>query len=304
MDTTKTPPSANPAPPQPATQSKPTTTTPTVSLSGPKILLIGAAGSGKTYALGTMVEWAQAHDRKVHCLFVENGLESLLGYWLDRGKPIPPNLSYHVVTTKAIPLSSLIDASKKVGILSYKSITELVDPHRGDNNPYLRILESLTDFPNDRDGTKEGNIATWTSNDILCIDSLSELANACMKMVVGNKPTASQPDYGVSQNNLLNFLRYLTQGFQPTVVVISHVQRQTEELTGRTKLMVRAIGKAMADDIPQLFSEVLGCVRDGSNWYWDTADSSLDTKTRYLPIQSKITPNFSLIMDKWLKRQQ
>lgn len=272
------------------------------TLSGPKVLLIGAAGSGKTHALGTLVDWAQSHDRKIHVLFIENGLETLLGYWTDRNLSIPTNLRYHSITAKSIPLASLTDAAKKVGILSYKSITEMVDPKRSENNPYLRILEALADFPDDRTGQKCGNIGEWKSDDILCIDSLSELANSCMKMVIGSKPTASPSDYGVAQNNLLNLLRFFTQGFAPTLVMTAHVQRQQDEITGSVKLMTKAIGKAMADDIPQLFSEVIGTVRDGTSWYWDTANSSLDTKTRYLGIASKIPPNFSAIMDKWEKR--
>lgn len=274
----------------------------TPTLAGPKILLIGSSGSGKTRSLGTLVDWAAKNDRQVRLLFTENGLETLLGYWTDRNLPIPSNLSYHVSTTQAIPLAALTDAAKKVGLLSYKSITEMIDPDRSKNNPYEKILTVLADFPDDRTGKKLGNIGEWKSDIIFGIDSLSELANACMKMVVGAKPTASPSDYGVAQNNLLNFLRYLTQGFQPTMVMTAHVQRQTDEITGRVKLQTKAIGKAMGDDIPQLFSEVIGCVRDGGSWFWDTQNSDLDTKTRYLPIAAKITPDFAQIMDRWIKR--
>ena len=274
----------------------------TPALAGPKILLIGASGSGKTRSIGTLVDWAAKNGRSVRVLFTENGLETLTGYWTDRGLKVPGNLSWHVSTTKSIPLSSLMDAAKKVGLLNYKAITEMIDPDRDRNNPYLKILTALTNLPDDRTGELLGNIDKWTSNDILVIDSLSELANAAMKMVTGAKPTASPSDYGVAQNNLLNFLRYLTQGFPPTLVMTAHVQRQVDEITGMTKLQTKAIGKAMGDDMPQLFSEVIGAVRDGTNWWWDTANSSLDTKTRYLPIQSKISPDFAQIMDRWVKR--
>ena len=273
-------------------------------LSGPKILIIGASGTGKTRSIGTLVDWAarQSPPRNVYVLFTENGLETLLGYWLDAGRQVPANLAYHVVTTKAIPLADLMEAAKKVGILNYKAITEMVDPNRSANNPYYKIMEVLAKFTDDRTGKDCGNIGTWTASDIFVIDSLSELANACFKMVIGNKPTASPSDYGVAQNNLLNFLRYITQGFAPTVAITAHVQRQTDEITGSVKLQTKAIGKAMGDDIPQLFSEVIGAVREGATWWWDTANSSLDTKTRYLPIASKITPDFAQIMDKWVKR--
>lgn len=277
---------------------------PSIELAGPKCLIIGASGSGKTFSLGTLVDWAakQNPPREVRVLFIESGLESLLGYWTDRNLPIPANLSYHVFQPKAVPFSALQEMAKKVGILSFKSLSEGVDPDRASNNPYEKFLGVLAKFPDDRTGTTKGNIGEWTNRDILVLDSLSEMAWIAMKMVIGNKPTASPSDYGVAQNNLINLLRYLTQGFQPTVVMTAHIQRQQDEITGGVKLMTKAIGKAMADDIPQLFSEVVGAVRDGTNWYWDTANSMLDTKTRYLPIQSKIKPDFAQIMDKWARR--
>lgn len=277
---------------------------PITTMVGPKILLEGPSGVGKTYAIGTAVDWAarQTPPREVFVLFTENGLETLLGYWKDRGLEVPANLHWHSVKTQPLSLKALTDAAQKVGILSYKSITEMVDPERGKNNPYYAILQALTDFPDDRTGKKFGNVGDWKSDKIFAIDSLSELANACMKMVIGNKPTASQPDYGIAQNNLMNLLRYFTQGFQPTLILTAHVQRQVDEITGSVKLMTKAIGKAMADDIPQLFSETIYAMREGNAWYWDTAAAGVDTKTRYLPIAGKIKPDIGVIMDKWLAR--
>lgn len=276
-------------------------------LLGPKILLQGDSGAGKTYALGPLVDWAQAAGYEVFILFTENGLETLLGYWRDppAGKPareVPSCLHWHTITTPALSLAKLTDAAKKVGQLSYEALTKSVDPDRSANNPYEKILQVLADFPDDRTGKKFGNIGTWTNKRILGVDSLSELANAAMKMVIGSKPTASPPDYGVSQNNLMNLLRYFTQGFAPTFVMTAHLQRQVNELTGGVQLMTKAIGKSMADDIPQLFSEVLYAKREGGDWYWDTAAVGVTTKTRYLPISAKIPPNLGAIMTRWVKR--
>lgn len=291
------------SPSAPATLSK--------ELVGPKILIQGDSGSGKTSDLATIVEWGarQTPMVEVFILFTENGLETLLGWWKDPpvgldGKPIRPakevplNLHWHVVEGGALSLKALTDAAQKVGLLSYKAITEMVDPDRGSNNPYYKVLQALSDFPDDRTGKKFGNIGGWGADKVLAIDSLSELANACMKMVIGNKPTASQPDYGVAQNNLMNLLRYFTQGFKPTFVITAHLQRQQNELTGGVQLMTKAIGKAMADDIPQLFSEVLYAVKEGTQYYWDTAAVGVSNKTRYLP-PGKRPKDLGYIMDKW-----
>lgn len=275
-------------------------------LDGPKIILEGPSGSGKTYAIGTLVDWAarQSPPRPVHVIFTENGLETLLGYWTRRKQPVPANLRYHVVRTPALSLAALTEGAKKVGQLSYEALTKSIDPDRAKNNPWEKFLITLADVPDDRTGTKHGNIGEWGPDTILVNDSLSETANACIRMVIGNKPTTSQPDYGVAQNNLINWLRYMTQAFRGTFVITAHVQRQINEITGTTQLMTKAIGKALADDIPQLFSETIYTSREGTNWWWDTAAANVDTKTRYLPIASKIQPNFAQIMDEWLARSR
>lgn len=275
-------------------------------LAGPKMLLEGPSGSGKTHALGTLVDWAakQQPPIPVHVLFTENGLETLLGYWTKRKQPVPANLRWHVLRSSSIGLDALIAGANQTGKVTMDTLFKSIDPDRHKNNPWETFLRCLTDLPDDRTGTKHGNIGTWTARTVLVNDSLSETANICMRMVTGNKTSASLPEYGVAQGNLLNWLRYMTQTFQGTFVMTAHVQRQMNEVTGAQQLMTKAIGKAMADDIPQLFSEVLYTQRDGTNWYWDTAAANVDTKTRYLPIQAKIPPNFATIMDQWLERSK
>jgi hypothetical protein len=272
-------------------------------LTGPKILIEGPAGTGKTHALGTLVDWAAANGKEVFVLFVENGLETLLGYYTDRGLPIPDALHYHSTLTKPVSLASLIKAADNVGKLSYEGLTKMSDPNRGgENNAFLKILTACSDFPDDRTGKKFGAVDSWGLDKVFVIDSLSELANAAFKMVIGSKPTASQPDYGVAQNNLMNFLRLNTQGIPCIFVITAHVAREIDEITGGIKLMTKAIGKALANEIPQLFSDVIYTMREGTNFYWSTAELSVDTKSRNLPIASKQRPDFGTILGKWVSR--
>lgn len=280
------------------------TTTNPPSLMGPKVLLEGPAGTGKTYSIGKLVDWAAENKMRVFVLFTENGLETLLGYWVDRGLPVPDNLFYHSTLTRPVGLASLLDSADKVGKFTYELITKMTDANRSKNNAFHKILEACSNFPDDRTGELLGPIDTLSPRDIFVIDSLSELANACFKMVIGNKPTASMPDYGVSQNMLMNFIRLCTQGMACTFVLTAHVERQTDEITGGVKLMTKSIGKAMANDLPQLFSDVIYTVREGSNFYWDTAASNVDVKSRNLPISSKQPPDFGQIMAKWKARSE
>ena len=277
----------------------------------PKVIVQGDSGTGKTYSFGKLVDWAAAQNPpiRVAVLFTENGLETLLGYWRTPmsgpPRPVPKNLAWHQVQNASLDLEALQEAMRLVGDLTYESLTKVIDPDRGRRNPALKILKSFSDFPDDRTGTTLGNIGRWGSDMILGIDSLTELADAYAKANTGTKPVMSQPEYLVAQNNLLNFIRYLCGPSQRFgLVMTAHVQKQINELTGGMSIMTKSIGKAIADDIPKHFSEVLYCYAEGANWYWDTAAANVIRKTRYLPISSKIPQDLSRIWGEWRKRTE
>lgn len=273
------------------------------TLAGPKVLLMGPAGTGKTYALGTLADWAQEHGKKMFVLGLDQGVEALFGYWTDKGKEIPPCLHWHQQLTTPLSLKKLLDAANKVGRFSYKMLTEMQDADRdGDNNAFWKILGSCANPVSDRDGTKFPPVDSWGTDMIFVIDGLTELSNAAMKMQVGNKPTAAPPDYGVAQNNLMNFLRLCAQGSRYTFVLIAHVQRSKNEITGSETIQVNTVGQAICSEIPPMFSDVIFTVREWSTFTWDTAAYGVDTKTRSLGYRSKITHDFAQIMDLWVKR--
>jgi len=273
-------------------------------LTGVKVLLEGPSGTGKTYALGALVDWCakQTPVMNVCVLFTERGLETLLGYWSDRGLPVPPNLHWRDLITRPVGLSAMLTAAQNVGKLSYDGVTKLTDAARSQNNPFEAVLTACNDFQCDRTGEKLGSVDSWTANTIFVIDGLSELSNAAMKMVIGSKPTAAPADYGVAQNMLMNFLRLCTQGCACHFVLLAHVGREKDEMTGSIKLMTRAVGGAISGDIPPMFSDVIFTVREGTAFSWDTANANVDVKTRNLPIAAKQPPNFASIMEKWSAR--
>ena len=272
------------------------------SLIGPKICLMGLGGTGKTYSLGTLVDWADANGFEVATLFTESGLETLLGYFRDKGREPPACLYWHQQLTRPVGLKAMLTAADNIGKLSYEAVTKMTDPDRGKNNAFWAILASCSDFTDDRTGKKLGPVDAFPKNRIFVMDSLTETANAAMKMQVGARPTAAPGDYGVAQGALMNFLRLCTQGIDCPFVMTAHVDRETDQVTQSTKVMIKAIGKALATEIPTLFSEIIYTTREGDKFFWDTAAYGVDTKTRSLGYRAKIEPNFALILDVWKKR--
>lgn len=272
-------------------------------LVGPKVCLMGLGGTGKTYALGTLCEWAEQNNFEVAVLFTENGLETLLGYFRDHGREPPACVYWHQQGTKPISLKALLNAADLVGKLSYEALAKSTDSNRGgENNAFWKILQSCSNFKDDRTGKEFGPVDMFPRNRIFAIDSLTELSNAAFKMQIGARPMASPGDYGVAQSNLMNFLRLCTQGLECPFVITAHVDRETDPVTQSTKVMIKAIGKALATEIPTLFSDVIYTVREGDKWYWDLNAFGVDSKSRSLPYKSKLAPDFGQIMNTWAKR--
>jgi len=274
-----------------------------ITLLGPKVCLMGLGGTGKTYALGTLADWCERNGFELAILFTEQGLESFLGYFRDKGREPPPCVYWHQQITRPISLKSLMLTADNVGKLSYEALAKSVDSNRsGDNNAFYKILGSCSDFKDDRTGKSLGSVDSFPRNRVFAMDSLTETSNAAMKMQIGARPMASPGDYGVAQNNLMNFLRLCTQGIPCPFVMTAHVDRETDAVTQSTKIMIKAIGKALSTEIPTLFSEMIYTTREADKFFWDTAAYGVDTKTRSLGIRSKIDPDFAAIFDKWKVR--
>jgi archaellum biogenesis ATPase FlaH len=271
-------------------------------LAGPNILVNGESGVGKTYSLGTLVDWCQRNGYEAFYLDIENSLETLLGYWRDRNLPVPECLHWHQLKSSPVSLTQMLSAAKDTGDLSYEMLTKKMDFNRGSNNHFWTILSTMADFKDDRTGKSFGPVDKFTVKQVFMLDSFTELSNAAAKMVIGSKPTMAPPEYGVAQNHLMNFVRLCTQGIPCTFVMTAHPTRDKDEVTGTVRTSIKTVGTAIQPEIPPLFSDMIYAVREGSKFTWDTAAYGVVTKTRYLGYRAGITQDFGQIMDLWLKR--
>lgn len=270
----------------------------TTTLPGFNVLLMGPAGTGKTHSIGTLVD----SGLDVFYLALEPGLESLLGYYTDAGKPVPPNLHWHTLKAPKASFADLLDSATKINQLSLESLAKMADPNRGKHNQFLELLSALNNFPDDRSGAKFGPVNEWGADKVLVIDGLAGINKAAMSLVIGGKPVKNQSDWGIAQDQVEKILRMLCDSCPCHFVLLAHVERETDAILGGVKLMVSTLGKALAPKIPAMFSDVILTVRQGSKFSWDTANVQADLKTRNLPIKADIVPEFKQIVDKWKAR--
>jgi hypothetical protein len=270
------------------------------ALPGVNVLLEGPTGTGKTHAVGTLVDYSP--QLEVYFLALESGMESLIGYFTDRGKPIPPNLHWHRLGQPEGGFAALAKGAEEIGSVTQESLHKKQDFERHKKNNYFKFLTILSNFTDQRTGQTFGPVDSWGPNRAIVIDGLTGMGNLAMSMVVGNKPVRSQADWGIAQDQVEKPLRILADGCPCHFILISHVEREVDQVMGGIKVTVSSLGRALPPKIPPMFSDVILSVRTGTVWTWSTANALCDLKTRNLPVAENIVPDFKQILDKWTSR--
>lgn len=271
---------------------------PPYTLPGVNVLLMGPSGTGKTHSIGTLVDLGI----DVFYLALESGMESLLGYWTDRGKPIPDNLHWHKVAAPSASFSDMIANAKNINMLNLESLAKMSDPNKSKHNQFISLLEALNNFPDDRTGELFGPVNLWDQSRVLVVDGATGLSQCAMALVVGGKAVRNQSDWGIAQDQVEKITRMLCDNCPCHFILLAHVERETDAVLGGVKLMVSTLGKALAPKFPAMFSDVILTERSAEKWTWNTASAMADVKTRNLPIKVDNQPDFKLIFDKWISR--
>lgn len=267
-------------------------------LPGFNILLMGPSGTGKTHSIGTLAD----SGIEVFYLAIESGYESVFGYWRDAGKDIPSNFHIHKLKAPQASFSELIDSAKKINSMNLETLAKMQDNNRSKHNQFITLIEALNNFTDDRTGEKFGSVDSWGTNRALVIDGLTGIGLAAMSLVIGGKPVRSQSDWGIAQDQVEKLVRMLCDNCRCHFVLLSHIDREVDQVLGGSKVMVSTLGKALAPKFPSMFSDVILTTRQGAKWNWDTASVTADLKTRNLPIRSDLEPNFGQIVSKWKNR--
>jgi hypothetical protein len=282
-----------------------------MSLPGVKTLLQGDGGTGKTFSLGTAVEWKHPISGKQLQVFYfafEAGAESLAGYFLDpppRGKgtkELPSNL--HIITVKPPSASwdSLAENVKLINTLSNSALRKVTDVNRSKYDQFEKFLRTFNDVTDDK-GQKHGSVDKWDADHFISIDGMTGLCRAAAQSVCGGKIDRDQSDFGLMMGLIEEFLRRITDAScKCHLALLSHVEPEIDEVNGGRKITVSVPGKKLAPKIPPMFSDVIACKRLGKQFVWDLEDPQYVLKTRNLPIESKLPPNFGQILDSWARR--
>jgi len=262
------------------------------TLPGPKVLLVGGSGAGKTYSLRTLPKLGM----KVFVVFTEPGMEVLADI------PCSEGMHWKYIPAVTASWAELEDAANKVNKFSYKALAEMGDINKGKYREFIELISSMANLKCDRCEQTFGAADTLSNEWCVVLDSLSGLSQMAMSLVIGGKPTASMPDWGIAMKNIESFVNKFTMDIPCMAVMIAHLERESDEVTGAVVNMASTLGRKLAPKLPRYFSEVVHARRDGSTWLWSTTTNNTDLKTRVLPITDKIIPDYKPLVETWKAR--
>lgn len=273
-------------------------------LSAPSTLLMGEMGSGKTWALKSLI----ALGFEVFYIPLEPGYLDTLGDVKDKihihyipafgGKEdVPEGKSFDV----------LMDTAKLISSTSHDTIQKMGGTNKQNHQQFFELIKTLNNFIDDRTGESFGDAAKWDHNRVLFVDGLSGVKEMAVRLTIGDKPFLELRDYSAVQHLIRQLVNGLCSKTQALFVLTAHLERETDPNTGAYKLMVSVPGKALAPEIPRFFSDSIYCKMEivggtTPKWTWNTLSPEVTTKSRNLPQAMGLKADFEQLVTNWRKR--
>jgi len=290
MVQTKAPTPTTPTPP-PKLAVAPTTLL-GVPLRAPSVILLGPPGSGKTTALVTLLK----AGLEVFVIVTEpTGVDSLIDA-CTRLRLSIDKLHWMVIPPARVGFDMLKDMADKVAVMNYEQLSNMNPTGGREKAQWFNLLAGIRDFKCDRTGQSYGSVMQFGPERAFALDSFSGASTMAWDITVGNKVTAHRGEWGTAMNMLQQFNAACCSNFKCIYVMTAHVERETDETTRGTKLMVSTLGSKLAPKIPREFSEVIYTYREGKEYFWSTMHNDVDLKHRALPLAPKLPPDFAPIV--------
>lgn len=276
-----------------------TTLTSDPLLRPPSILLMGPAGTGKTTSLSSIL----ASGLNLRMLATEPTAPSRVLDECAKRKIDNSRFHWQFVSPSTPKWDSLKESARLISMLSMKDLSNLTQGiAKPDNSQWITFLNAISDFTSSRSGEKFGDATEWGDDTCFVIDGLTGVNFMSRALTVGLKPTPSPGEWGVMQGNILDVVRKLATDCKCFFVLIAHVERETNELTGLQNITVSTLGAKLAPKIPPWFTTVVLSKKLDASFFWSTSETGVETKNGDLPLSKELSPSFDSLIASYRKR--
>lgn len=283
-------------------------TTPAIPifLNPPSNLLIGPAGTGKTWAVHTLL----AAGLEVRMLATEHSapnrvIQAVRTMEKDPAKQdeMLKRFDWKFISPAPPKWASLKESADVINRLSLEDIAKMrTGIAKSDGKQWIEVLNTCAEFHSDKDGEILGDVTEWGPDCAFVIDGLTGINTMSRNLTVGLKPNPAPGEWGVMQGNILTLVNKLASDCKCFFVCIAHVERENNEVTGISQVTVSTLGAKLAPKLPPLFSNVIYAQRAKDVFTWSTAALGVDTKAGDLPIQDNLRPDFTPIVQSYQAR--
>ena len=264
---------------------------------GPKIILQGEPGHGKTHAIRTLIE----AGLNVFVVFTEPGIEVLADQRKGKLYRCEDGLHWNYIPPVNADWSAMLQMAEYMNKFGFKELSNLPPMNREKYRQFLEVIGLLSNLKCQRCGKVFGPADQLTPYDKWCVvqDSLSSLSIMAMHVLIGNKPAIHEGEWGVAMLNLERLINKFAYDMKCMMVLTAHIEAEPSGISGASENMVATLGKKLAPKIPRPFSDVIHAYRDGDQFWWSTTTAQMKLKARNLPLSNRIPPTFVPIVKAW-----
>lgn len=268
---------------------------------GPKVLLMGAEGAGKTDSIRTLIEAGM----KVFVVFSEPGMEVLLDP--TRGRKVygcKDGLHWRYIPLAQPDFKDLLAIADLMNKFSFEALANQAPSKREKFRCFYEVVECMGNLRCERCGESFGPADRLDPYEKWCVvnDSLTSLSKAALYLHIGVKPGIHKGEYGICMLNIERYLDKFVGDMACMGIMMAHVDKEPNEVTGGLENMVATLGQKLAPKIPRPFSDVILAKREGDKFYWSTTETNYRLKTRNFAFSNKIEPTFKPLVEKWHRR--
>jgi hypothetical protein len=265
---------------------------------------MGEPGSGKTDSLTT---WIEAGKELFVIVTEPDGVASLLDS-CERRKLNVDKLHWMFALPAVPGWEALEEMTKAIGTMTFQQIAEIKSGIGKEHTrkPAWQFIQNGRNFVCERTGEAFGSVDKWDESRVIAIDSLSGLSLIAWMLTVGYKAGSHQGDWGSAMNFIEQLLLKFANDCKCYFTLTAHIEREINELTGSSRIMVSTLGRKLPPKIPRFFSEVILAKRTlkGTTpvFTWATVDALADLKNRALPCGTDLTPSFVPVVRAYERR--
>lgn len=267
-------------------------------VTGFKILIYGEAGTGKTFSIKTLL----AAGQNVRFLAAENnaisGIEIAVKEYLKEvaAKKAPAladgQFAMMVPDRPKKKLTDLVAQQTKFVQIPLEGQFKTADVNRKNYTRYLEILKATTAFVDSKTGVNYGSIDSWGKDTTLVVDGLTIICEAIKAATVGAKLAVSQPEWGVMQGTLMEFIRFLTEDLECNLVLLAHPTKEVDPVLGVQRIYPASLGQALNNLLPTAFTDVVWSYRKGKDFLWSTDHKQAVTRQTVLPLAESMPQDY------------